>query len=275
MVQRGKKAKEFMPRTFPAFSLIEIAIVLIIMGLVSGMAFPMLKGMLDCQKATITDQNQEKILYALANYAAQNQALPCAANPENLSGEQESARRRGIVPYATLGLPESIAKDGYCRWFTYVVDDYYTTLLISSSQRPTNKLCEKKTSPYPLKIKGKQADIAVILISHGLQGRGAYPDPSAAPPQGQDEIQNSRSDDEIIDRPLSQDPLNPFSHKVIWVTAQNLLATYAHAPCPPVQNLPVSRSAQYDSLYDPLSDSKKPNTNEKKTGIVFERGSGK
>lgn len=257
-----------MPRTFPAFSLIEMAIVLIIMGLVSGMAFPALKGMLDCQKAAVTAQNQEKILYALANYAVQNQSLPCAANPENLSGEQEGPRRRGIVPYATLGLAESIAKDGYHRWLTYVVDDYYAIVYVpisGSLYKPTNKLCEKEIHPNSLKIKGKSANIAVALISHGPEGRGAYPHSLTALPQGQDEIQNATSDVEIIDRPLSQDPFNPFSHKVVWVTAQNLLATYAHAPCPPDSVEP--KSSKFEK-----GDDKKPTVNEKKMGVVFERG---
>ncbi len=99
------------------FSLIEIAVVLIILGLIGGMAFPSLKAMLDWQKAATTAQNQEKILYALAGYAIKNKSLPYAANPLNPQERSQGIirRRRGIVPYADLGLPEGMAKDGYQR----------------------------------------------------------------------------------------------------------------------------------------------------------------
>ena len=228
-----------MRHRIPGFSLIEIAIVLIIIGLMGGVALPSLKAMLDWQKAATTAQNQEKILYALASYAIEKKSLPYAANPLNPQEKSPEMirRRRGIVPYAALGLPESIAKDGYRRWFTYVVDDYYAVIPKIGSppltQQPTSRLCEKNIHPNPLSIKGLQDNVAVVLISHGLQGRGAYPNPLESEGLGRDEKQNATSDREIIDRPLSQDPQDPFSHKVVWVTASNLLALYGRAPCPP------------------------------------------
>ena len=237
--QKKDEVKKAVRGELPAFSLIEMAIVLIIVGLISGTALPILQVMLEWQKATATAQHQEKILYALASYAAQYKILPYAADPAAPSGKQEKTRRRGIVPYADLGLPESIAKDGYQRWFTYVVDDYYAVIPKSGTagavpQQPVNKFCEKHKHPKPLHIKGFQESIALAIISHGPQGRGAYPNPLAAPPHGEDETQNTASDTELIDRSLSRDPLNPFSHKVAWVTPKNLLAVYGHAPCPPV-----------------------------------------
>lgn len=232
-----------MRHKIPGFSLIEMAVVLIIIGLIGGITLPSLKAMLDWQKAAITAQNQEKILYALASYAIQNKTLPYAESP--LSSQEKAhktTRRRGIVPYAALGLPESTAKDGYHHWFTYVVDDYYTVIPKIGSpmplQQPTNRLCEKQIHLNPLNIKGLQDSVAVVLISHGPQGRGAYPNPLKSEGLGSDEKQNATSETEIIDRPISQDPHNPFSHKVVWVTASNLLALYGHAPCPPIEGMP-------------------------------------
>lgn len=233
-----------MSRRISGFSLIEIAIVLIIIGLISGMALPSLKAMLDWQKTAITAQNQEKILYALASYAIQNKSLPYAANPLNSQEKPHEIirRRRGIVPYAALGLPESTAKDGYHRWFTYVVDDYYTVIPKTGppmlSQQPISRLCEKQIHLNPLTIKGLQGNVAVVLISHGPQGRGAYPNPLEPEGPGSDEKQNATSDTEIIDRPINQNSHDPFSHKVVWVTASNLLALYGRAPCPPVEDIP-------------------------------------
>jgi len=234
--QNPLETQKIMARKFHAFSLIETAIVLIIIGLVGGIALPTLKWAVEWQKETITAHHQEKILYALASYAVQNKMLPYAASPEMRSGRQEEGHRRGIVPYADLGLPESVARDGYRHWFTYLVDDHYAIAAQpGASQSGIKRLCLKVRHPNPLRVKGMQGQIAIALISHGPQGRGAYPNPMAAPPQGEEEMQNATSHTEIVDRPISHNPLNPFSHKVAWATAQNLLAFYAHAPCPPVE----------------------------------------
>ncbi len=71
----------------------------------------------------------------LQEYLAQNGRLPCPADvlaPPESRGERRfgCAQTRGgyigIVPYRTLGLPESVAKDGYGQWMTYVVDPEMT-----------------------------------------------------------------------------------------------------------------------------------------------------
>jgi hypothetical protein len=231
-----------------------MAIVLIIIGLISGFTLPMLKSIMDAQRAKATAQNQEKILYAIASYANQYKFLPYAADPTTSNGKEDKAtrRRRGIVPYATLGLPESIAKDGYQRWFTYVVDDYYAVMpemgIPGAASKPIiNRLCENLKHTNELRIKGGQENIAVALISHGPNGRGAYPNPFNSPPQDADEHQNATSDQEIVDRPFSLDPSHPFSHKVVWVTSRNLLAIYGLNPCPPARELaPQSGDTRYD-----------------------------
>jgi prepilin-type N-terminal cleavage/methylation domain-containing protein len=234
------------PRKVPGFSLIEMAIVLIIIGLVAGMTLPTLRGMVDWQKGRVTANHQEQILYALASFAIQNKSLPYAADPLiplglNTFGKEDkdNKQRRGIVPFASLGLPKAIACDGYQRWFTYVVDEHYAIMPKVEMQGGhahtlENRLCEKRSPANPLKLKGNglETNIAFAIISHGPQGRGAYPNPLEKPPLGPDEHTNATSDRQIIDRPLSQDPSNPFSHLVVWVTPRNLLAIYGHSPCP-------------------------------------------
>lgn len=243
----------------PGFSLMEMALVLIIIGLIGGVTLPTLKIMLEGQRARTTAQHQDQILYALASFANQNKFLPHAADPTASQGRQDTAtkRRRGIVPFADLGLPESIAKDGYLNWFTYVVDDYYTvpserSVAEAISQPSISKLCMTHTYLTALRIRGLQDNVALALISHGPKGRGAYPDPLVNPPLGAEEQQNTTSDREIIDRPISYDPSHPFSHKVVWATSRNLLAIYGHAPCPPTQEA-LAQSGE--TRYDPAQNS--------------------
>jgi prepilin-type N-terminal cleavage/methylation domain-containing protein len=242
-----------MNRKVPGFSLIEMAIVLVIVGLVGGVALPSLRVMVDRQKTSTTLERQEKILYALAGYALQHGALPNAARAEHPSGaeDKESKLCRGIVPYATLGLPESFAKDGHHHWFTYVVEKEYTQRPpgIVQDQReqceqsfcrfvaPTSKLPEEQSQQPTLRIAlghGQTVPIAVAVISHGPEGCGAPNSP--VPPRGEDEGKNTTqntNDIPLVDRDFSKDPQHPFSHKVVWATASNLMAIYGRTPCPP------------------------------------------
>lgn len=240
-------------RKISGFSLIETAIVLIIIGIIGGMTFPIIKVMVDWQKTSTTAQNQEKILYALASYVTHWNALPYPADPRQSQGKQDVLpRRRGIIPYADLGLPEATAKDGYNRWFTYVIDDHYGTQStkhsLTGNTKPKSKLCEGSLDKNPLHAKlltvkfkndmSPKVTIAVAVISHGPEGRGAYPHAVNSPPLGEDEELNTHSDTTICDRPYNQDSSNPFSHKVVWVTAKNLLAIYGRSPCPPIDPTP-------------------------------------
>lgn len=225
-----------MNHKIPAFTLIELTIVLIILGMIGQVTLPLLRVLLDRQKATLTAERQEKILYAFATYALHNRSLPYAADPLNHQGKQDfiTRRRRGIVPYHDLGLPESVVKDGYHHWFTYVVDGYYVEPSNQSVYSPSSshKLCAKYLSSGGLKIKGLQENVALVLISHGPQGKGAYATISDYGSFSEDEKQNTVSEHELVDRPLSQDSSNLFSHKIVWVTAKNLMAIYGCFPCP-------------------------------------------
>ena len=189
--EKKEEAEKSVIRKFPGFSLIEIAIVLIIIGLISGITLPAIKVMLDWQKARTTALHQDQILYALASYANKNSFLPYAANPLNQDGVEEKGRRRGILPFADLGLPESTAKDGYQRWFTYVVDDFYGSAPKRTFENPvfeplSNTLCRDNEKQNVVRIKSVPEKIAVVLISHGPEGRGAFPNPLINPPQGID-----------------------------------------------------------------------------------------
>jgi prepilin-type N-terminal cleavage/methylation domain-containing protein len=208
-----------MNRKVSGFSLIEMAIVLVIIGLVGSIALPGLKVMVNRQKISTTAERQEKILYALASYALLNGSLPNAASPMHLSGEEDKAHQlcRGVVPYATLDLPESFAKEGYHHWFTYVVEKKYTEVpsgtpltqnpiqheqsfcrLVKNPDKPSEtQPVKQQTIPQPaLKISindGHQVvSVAVAVISHGPEGRGA-PNSLTPPHEGDEKkIQKAR-----------------------------------------------------------------------------------
>ena len=227
-------------RRLPAFSLIEVAIVLMILGIIAGMGLPALGNMLTTQKHQLTRQRQERVLQALAAYALQHNKLPWPSS--DTRGIEDRRAQRGIVPYKTLGISEAEARDGYNHWMTYIPHQQLT--MEPDGEAHKGMCCG--ANPAALQIRNGQgealfdADVAVrdfpavVLISHGPAGHGAR---LGKPAQSPDEQTNSAADgDAVIDRPASTDPQNPFSHTVRWVTRNNFMSIYAHSPCKPDVN---------------------------------------
>ncbi|MBN8279758.1 MAG: prepilin-type N-terminal cleavage/methylation domain-containing protein [Gammaproteobacteria bacterium] len=97
------------------FSLVELAIVLLIVGLLlSGLIMP-LSARLDQQKVETTRQQLEQIRQALVGYALARDALPCPATPTSSGLASATAtgctRQHGFVPAVTLGLPGARNRD--------------------------------------------------------------------------------------------------------------------------------------------------------------------
>lgn len=93
------------------FSLLELAIVLLIVGLLLGGLIMPLGSRMDQQRIDTSRQQLEQIREALTGYALANDALPCPATPASSGQASATAtgctRQHGFVPAATLGLPGS------------------------------------------------------------------------------------------------------------------------------------------------------------------------
>ena len=91
------------------FSLLELAIVLLIVGLLLGGLIMPLGARMDQQRIDTTKQQLEQLREVLTGYALAHDALPCPATPA--SGGQASAtaggctRQHGFIPATTLGVP--------------------------------------------------------------------------------------------------------------------------------------------------------------------------
>ena len=90
------------------FSLLELAIVLLIVGLLLGGLIMPLSARMDQQKIDTTRQQLEQIRQALVGYALARDALPCPATPASNGLAAATAtgctRQHGFVPAVTLGL---------------------------------------------------------------------------------------------------------------------------------------------------------------------------
>lgn len=188
------------------FTLVEMSIVLIIVGLVIMMIFPAMKAVREATARTTTIQNLSTLMRAASSFAQATGCLPCptpadASGPGfgRAGGRSNGAlcgmcgSAEGIPPFADLGLPAATAKDGWGRWITLRIDPYLATnfgvapptspcletnaiCLLGMSQRG---LCQKGLSALgsPVRVRtpgGAEQMAAILFLSHGPNGYGAY-----------------------------------------------------------------------------------------------------
>ena len=123
------------PAMSPAFTLIEMAIVLLVIGIALTMLLAGGRVILDTQKRQSVRTQLDAIDTALANFVAVNKRLPCPANGALMSGMANAgvevvvagncspaSQVNGVLPWSTLGLTEADASDPWFARFTYRVD---------------------------------------------------------------------------------------------------------------------------------------------------------
>lgn len=196
------------------FSLIELAIVLAIIGVIGGLSLPIVSHHLTQNKQSIAIKHQDVIMRSLAAYVLRHGRLPSAASPAATGaslGEECENLSIGIVPFKSLGLDSNLCKDGYNNYISYVVEielcktkkiQNGSALSLNSNSNPLqNKrenpshgfgsmmttpegediiddvktFCEIDTSVYQIKTPyGVEKKRAVVLIAHGQGGHGAF-----------------------------------------------------------------------------------------------------
>lgn len=109
------------------FSLVELAVVVVIMGMILTMGIKMASSFQDRSAMSLTRSKQLAIKEALISYLAVNGRLPCpaSATASPITGDEDSTATFtcntsiGLVPFKTLQLPREYVVDGWDRFFTY------------------------------------------------------------------------------------------------------------------------------------------------------------
>lgn len=198
-------------RTY-GFTLIELAIVLTILGLLLGGGSMLLQPMLDSNKRNETKSKLKSIEDALTIYAATNSDLPCPSNPTlgpgspangvaaNAAAVCNSTMAFGGVPWQTLGLTEADVLDGWGRRISYAV----TGDLAEAAGRLNCASGFGGLTQGVLEVRGANNTAppvtapraAYVVISHGENGAGGYLPSGARTPitvASETEVQNSKN----------------------------------------------------------------------------------
>lgn len=168
------------------FSLLELAIVLVILGVLGGMALPLLTVHITRAALVKTRAHQDYALSAIAAFVEKYNRFPCPAAPHvvgnNFGVALESCRMekaKGILPFKTLGISEIYAHDGFKRLMTYVVEPELTKRQINPQEEAGGLLTVKTHEGFSVLGVANPAGrnqnyIALVIISHGESGVGSY-----------------------------------------------------------------------------------------------------
>lgn len=168
------------------FSLLELAIVLVILGLIGGLSLPLLTTQINRTATLKTRSHQDYALNAIAAYVEKNKKFPCPAEP-HISGagygvaqiQCRGQKAKGILPFKTLGISEIYARDGFKRLMTYGIEPEFTKKDTALQNEKGGFITVQKEGGESVIAPPLMGDknpncIAFVLISHGESGIGSY-----------------------------------------------------------------------------------------------------
>lgn len=137
--------------TASAFTLVEMSVVLVIIGLLIVTVFPALTIARTSGQRSLTQSNLQSLMTATAAYVQANGCVPCPT-PATISGAAFGHVRgdtqslacngcavvEGIPPFLSLGIPANVAHDGWGRWITMRVDPALTTAALGTTVPPAS-----------------------------------------------------------------------------------------------------------------------------------------
>ena len=171
------------------FSLVEMAVVLVIVGLMLGGLLTPLSMQMEQRKISETQKALEDTREALTGFALRNGYLPCPAvsasnGLEDRRGDNcGDARRVGYLPWATLGLPKL---DSWSHLYRYSVTPAFSnSRILFNLSTPRDITVATRDPAGNLVAATAIGDIPALVMSHGKNGFGATSEAGVptAPPQ--------------------------------------------------------------------------------------------
>lgn len=207
-------------RTSTGFSLIELAVVLVIIGLMLGGLLVPLSTQMETDKRKETTSTLDAIREALIGYAIINNRLPCPdTNADGLANETcpgvSTQFTAGRLPFASLGIS---ANDTWNRPWTYAVNRAYTTGTFSLSTSGAGPGRIRVSSVAGCGSALLADDVPALVISEGKSDLTA----SAR------EMENDLIDSCFVDAGYTQGATG-FDDLLVWISTGALLNRYVSA----------------------------------------------
>lgn len=211
-------------RTQRGFTLVEMAIVLIIFSLLVGGMMMSLGSQQDLTNAKETEKRMNEVRDALLGFAVVNRYLPCPANPVTASGAAGAGTEvrvagictatEGVVPWATLGVPET---DGWGRRLTYSVTAAFAESTVVFSLTTAGNINILATAGGA----SLASNMPAVIVSHGKNGFRAYlPNGSQMGATADtSEQENSNGNTTFV----SSTPTPTFDDQILWIAPTILM----------------------------------------------------
>ncbi len=237
------------------FTLIELAIVLVIIGMLAGSFISTLSSRIDNTRVADTRDELELAKQAMIGYALSQPSpyLPCpdcinailcpngtardGIEDRRVNGSCSVGNRVGTLPWVTLGLAD---KDAWGNRYRYWVDDTFARDGSGAASFSLNDTAvgaiEKRTNDGTA-TETLASNVAAVLLSHGKNGYGAISSANTIQPgipaANVDEQDNVDLNAVFIKRPPTDEDADTdggvFDDIVIWISEYELKAKMVEA----------------------------------------------
>ena len=213
------------------FSLVELAIVLVIVALLTSGLLLGISAQRNATENVDARHQLDNIRDALLGFAMANGRLPCPAlpnlaNSDANAGKENCAQPHGVLPWATLGLPET---DPWGNRFTYFASAKFTAVPTGGAQAGftlATGVAPDTSGLANIKEFGSSGsdiatDLPAVIVSHGSRAAGAWqPGGNQLPGPAGDELENSNATLTFV----SRTPSDSFDDLLIWIPSSLLKA---------------------------------------------------
>jgi prepilin-type N-terminal cleavage/methylation domain-containing protein len=158
------------PSSRSGFTLIEMAFVLVIVGLLLGLGTQLLPMLVKQNKLKDDKMMVKETKTAIIGYALATGRLPYAS--ANINGAETAGRLNGYLPWATLGI---VGKDAYLTTLFYAVDSHLSnTTSVAQFKQRLSDLINGTLTP-DLFCDSGNLRVAFVVISAGENLRADPP----------------------------------------------------------------------------------------------------
>ncbi len=200
------------------FTLVELAIVLVIVALLTSGLLLGVSAQRNAAENIDAQRQLENIREALTGFALSRGRLPCPALP-NLAnndanaGLENCAQPHGVLPWVTLGLPET---DPWGQRFTYYAHGSFTGAVpggaLASFTLDTDGNANIKASAAS--TSNIASNLPAVVVSHGSRGAGGWqPGGNQLPGATGDELENANANLTFV----AAQPSGSFDDLLTWV----------------------------------------------------------